>query len=565
MLYDLHVKNLAVIDEIEVTFSEGLNVLTGETGAGKSVIIDSVSIALGGRVPKGIIREGEKEALVELEFTLDDPDIIKELEDLGVVVDPEENMLVISRRISGKRTINRVNGESVTAARLREISSLMIDIHGQNQHQSLLNKGRHREILDLFAKEEADSLKKNIRENYSEYMALKKKLQEGDIPEEERNREISFLSFELNEIRNANIRHGEEEELADRFRKLNNSKRIEESLGEAYALAGGDRSASGLLSEALTKLREAAAYDEKLSSIAEEISQSESIIEDALREMTSYLEDMGNSDEELQEVTDRLDLIRDLKAKYGRTAADVNAYGNKIEEKLEKYRQHDEIKKKTEEKLAEIGSALKSDAAKLTEVRKKYAGRLDREITQALRDLNFLQVRFETEVRKTGSITSTGEDEVEFMVSLNPGTAMKPLENAASGGELSRIMLALKSVFADQDRIPTLIFDEIDTGISGRTAQKVAEKMCQISEKHQVICISHLAQIAAMADAHYLIEKKNEGDTTRTFIRELKPDEITRELARIIGGVSITDAVKASAGEMKKMADEVKEKIRNRR
>ena len=563
MLLNLHVKNLAIIDEVEVDFSEGLNVLTGETGAGKSIIIGSINLALGGKVPKGIIRKGEESALVELLFSVENEMQREAIEKLGI--DLDEDMVLISRKLTKGRSINRINGESVTVTMLKEIASVLIDIHGQNEQQSLLYKSKHMEIVDRYARDMMQGKDEELAESYRRYKELLAEKNDSNISEEERRRDEAFIRYELEEITNASLVHGEEEKLAEEYKKLSNASSIAEGLGEIYSMtgSGGNQSVSDALGYSLRIISKLAEYDDEIGQFAGQLSDIDALVSDFNRDISSFMDNMELSSGQLEEVEKRLDLIRNIKAKYGSTTEKVKQYAEKLQGKLDKYQIYDEYQKGLDEKIDKELLKLKKLSADISKVRKKCAKILEGKITDALIELNFLQVHFEIEVRTLDEYTSKGIDEVEFMISTNPGEDMKPIGSAASGGELSRIMLAVKAVLAEHDEISTLIFDEIDVGISGRTAQMVAEKMALIAASHQVICISHLAQIAAMADAHYLIEKCNDNNHTSTDIRRLHESETVDELARILGGVEITDAVVSSAKEMKCLADDVKKKLRS--
>jgi len=563
LLLNLHVKNLAIIDEVEVDFSEGLNVLTGETGAGKSIIIGSINLALGGKVPKGIIRKGEESALVELLFSVENEIQREAIEKLGI--DLDEDTVLISRKITKGRSINRVNGESVTVTMLKEIASVLIDIHGQNEQQSLLYKSKHMEIVDRYARDMMQGKDEELAESYRRYKELLAEKNDSNISEEERRRDEAFIRYELEEITNASLVHGEEEKLAEEYKKLSNASSIAEGLGEIYSMtgSGGNQSVSDALGYSLRIISKLAEYDDEIEQFAGQLSDIDALVSDFNRDISGFMDNMELSSGQLEEVEKRLDLIRNIKAKYGATTEKVKQYAEKLQEKLDKYQVYDEYQKGLDEKIDKELLKLKKLSADISKVRKKCAKILEGKITDALIELNFLQVHFEIEVRTLDEYTSKGIDEVEFMISTNPGEDMKPIGSAASGGELSRIMLAVKAVLAEHDEISTLIFDEIDVGISGRTAQMVAEKMALIASSHQVICISHLAQIAAMADAHYLIEKSNDNNHTSTDIRRLHESETVDELARILGGVEITDAVVSSAKEMKGLADDVKKKLRS--
>lgn len=558
MLLNLHVKNLAIIDEIEVDFTEQFNVLTGETGAGKSIIIGSINTALGGKVSKDLIRKGAEFALIELLFQVKSPQERQKLEALGISF--EEDTLLISRKITASRTINRINGESVTVGVIKRAADLLIDIHGQNEQQSLLHKGKHLEILDRYAREEVGGLGEELAETYREYRGLLEELSEKEMPEEERLREISFLQYELQEIDNAKLVPGEEEELEQKYRKLSNASEIAKGLSEIYQSTSQENgSVSERLSEGIRVLTQLAEYDERVAEFLDQMSEIDGLVTDFNRDISGYMEEFEVGTEEFSQVEQRLDLVRSLKAKYGKTTADVQAYAEKNREKLTHYEEYEAYRKGLQEKLQKTEKKLQRLSQKISEIRRKNGKILEQEITQALLDLNFLQVKFQISIREKEEYTARGRDEVEFMISTNPGMELRSLGTAASGGELSRIMLAIKAVFVEHDEIETMIFDEIDVGISGRTAQMVAEKMAMIGKTHQVICISHLAQIAAMADTHFLIEKENEQESTHTDIRLLTEAESVEELARILGGAKITEAVRNSAREMRELAKQMKE------
>lgn len=557
MLLNLHVKNLAIIDEIEVEFSEGLNVLTGETGAGKSIIIGSINIALGGKVSKDIIRTGTEFALVELTFLAEDSEQINSLEKLGITL--EEDVVVISRKITKCRTINRVNGETVSVSMLKSIADILIDIHGQNEQQSLLYKNKHMEIVDRYAAEKMCGRDMEFSEMYRQYKDMLVKYSEKEMSEEERLRDVSFIRYELEQIEQAHLVKGEEEKLQERYRYLSNANEIKSGINEVYSLVedsyGDSQSVSQMLGRSSHILAKISGYDERLKELARQIADIDELIMDFNRDLQEYASDMDENGEEFAEVETRLDLVRTIKSKYGATTELVENYAKDLENKLEKYEAYEEYRANLEKKIEIYKIKLEKLGESISKIRKKCSAELEKRITDALIDLNFLQVKFEIAVRELDEFNSKGKDEVEFMISTNPGEDLKPIGQAASGGELSRIMLAIKAVLAEHDSIGTLIFDEIDVGISGRTAQKVAEKMAFIGHSHQVICISHLAQIAAMADHNYLIEKNNSLNKTSTVIRQLEGDEIVEEIARILGGAKITDAVLESAREMKQLAD----------
>lgn len=552
MLLELHVKNLALIEKADVEFGEGLNILTGETGAGKSIIIGSVTMALGGKAPKGSIRPGADYAYIELVFSVTGEEKRKALRELDV--EPtEDGLVIISRKLTSARSISRINDETVTMARLSQITGLLLDIHGQHEHQSLLYKSKHLEILDAYVKAATQPVKQTIADRYRIYRSLEEKLRGFDLDAESRIREADFLRFEIEEIETSALKEGEEEELTSVYRRYSHSRRIAECLGAAYEAVEGD-----WLARALKEVEQASEYDESLGGVRDQLYDADSILRDAGREMSAYLDSMEMDEETFRKTEERLDLIHNLQAKYGPA---VEAIFQKLEQKkkrLGELEDYDAHKKRMEQELEECRNGLEKLCTQLTGIRKKASRTLVKKIKQGLVDLNFLDVEFDMEFEKLDHFTPSGWDGAQFLISTNPGQPMRPLKDVASGGELSRIMLAIKTVLADSDDIPTLIFDEIDTGISGRTAQKVSEKLMLIARSHQVICITHLPQIAAMADSHFEIAKSASQGRTITTIRLLDRQASVEELARLLGGARITEAVLKNAGEMKELADRTK-------
>ncbi len=560
MLQNLHVKNLALIDEIEVEFGDGLNILTGETGAGKSIILGSVNLALGGRYTKDILRQGAEYGFVELTFQVENEHQVRELKELDIY--PEDGTVVLSRRLMEKRSISRINGETVPIALLKEAASILIDIHGQHEHQSLLYKKNHLGIVDAFARETAAVVKQKVLEAYKAYKACEKELDEMETDEAQRAKELSFLKFETGEIREADLKIGEDEDLEELYRRIVNSKRIAECVSEAYLYTSeGNDSASENLSRAIRAVSEIVEYDERASQMYDQLVEIDSLLNDFNRELADYADECEFSDEEFHDTEERLNEINHLKTKYGNTIEEILAYCAAQEKRLAALEDYDNYIEDLRAKAKKSEEELRKQAKKLSAIRRKQAKVLSKSIEDGLKDLNFENVQFEIGFAETKGYTAEGMDDVEFMISLNPGQPLKPLASVASGGELSRIMLAIKTVMASRDEIETLIFDEIDVGISGRTAQKVSEKMAVIGKGHQVICITHLAQIAAMADRHYLIEKASSKGDTRTDIRRLDENESVRELARILGGAKITDTVLKSAVEMKELARQTVKQI----
>lgn len=559
MLLNLHVKNFALIDEADVAFEEGLNILTGETGAGKSILIDAVSAALGAKTSKGYIRSGADQAWVELVFSVDTKYMAQAMRDLDVEPD-EDGLVIISKRIMETRNINKINDVTVTAAKLREVTSLLIDIHGQHEHQSLFHKAKHLEILDAYCKTEIDPVKKELDRVYREYVTKKKELGSYQMDEETRQRELDFIRFEIDEIEHAAVKDGEEEELTALYRKMMHARKIAEGLGSVCDCLGSDRydSAGEQISRATKDLADVSEYDDALQNMAVQMEEIESLMSDLLREVKDYLDDLTFEEEAFVETERRLDVIRGIMAKYGRDYESIQEALAERQEKVERLENYETTRQALLEKIDELEDELEELCGKLSYIRKKESFKLVEFIHNALVDLNFLDVQFTMEFTHLDHYTRNGYDEAEFMISTNPGEPVRPLGQVASGGELSRIMLAVKAVLADSDAIPTLIFDEIDTGISGRTAQKVSEKLAYIARNHQVLCITHLPQIAAMADNHFKIEKQVDGGKTSTTITKLKQEQMVEELARLLGGVTITDAVLDNAREMKALAKTVK-------
>ena len=553
MLQNLHVKNLALIEEAEVDFKPGLNILSGETGAGKSIIIGSINLALGEKVQKEMLRENEENALVELVFSVENEAQKKALEEMDVFL--EDDCVILSRRIANGRGVAKINGESVPASKMRDVAALLIDIHGQHEHQSLLHKKKHLEILDAFAKEALSNKKEALTEAYAEYRKLLAELKNADVNEEDRLREVSFLEYEIKEISEANLQENEDVTVEEEYKRYSNGKKIMEALNMAYQYSGnGSENASDFTSRALKELSQASAFDDKVRELEAQILEIDNLLNDFNREIADYIDDTEFDDETFFELEKRLDEINHLKSKYGRTIPEILTALSEKEARLEKLQDYDcylaDLRKKVNEAEKVVGRLC----MQVSEIRKDYAKTLVFEVTNALKDLNFLDVRFEMQFDELSDYTANGIDDPEFLISTNPGGPVKPLGKVASGGELSRIMLAIKTVLADNDDIETLIFDEIDSGISGRTAQMVSEKMNVLGRNHQIICITHLPQIAAMADAHYLIEKSVENQTTVSKIRLLNEEESINELSRMLGGVEITDKVKESAREMKELA-----------
>ena len=559
MITGLHVRNLALIEEEEVTFTDGLNILTGETGAGKSIIIGSIGLALGAKADRSMIRTGCDFCLIEMTFSLDNDRQRKKLEEMDIEV-PEDGILLIKRKVYPNRTTCQIEGESVTVSQLRDFGSTLIDVYGQRENQRLLAHGAQLKTLDDYAGDEDAALRAKIREHYRAYMSLKKKMSE-DIDAAARLREIDLLTYEVQEIEDADLKKGEDAELEDKYRKLSNFQRITAAAGEAGSLTSDeDGSASSQIERALRELNSVQGLDADLDAITGQLSDIDSLLSDFQRSLSDYMDSLSFDPQEFSEIESRLNLINHLKEKYGSTFEKIQNSLAKRKERLLELTDYDAAREKMKKDLAKEKEALSDLCHRLTSLRKKAADAFTKDLTRQLLDLNFNQVSFQVDM-KSGEeyLSSDGEDEVTFLISMNPGEAPRPLEKIASGGELSRIMLALKTVFAGQDDIHSFIFDEIDAGISGQTAWKVSEKLGNLAKDHQILCITHLPQIAAMEDSHYRIEKHVEGDRTVTGITRLDEDASLKELGRLLGGAKITEATLTNAREMKRMAKAAKE------
>ena len=554
MLSELHVRNFALIGQADLEFREGLTVLSGETGAGKSILIDSIAAALGAKTGKGLIRTGAEYAYIELLFSVTGEERLSRIRELGIMPE-EDGTLIITRKIMKNRSVLRVNDEAVTAGLLRELTEQLLDIHGQHEHQTLLYPERHLAFVDLMAPEELEEKKAEARRLYARWAELKKILSR-EADESFREREKEILQYEIAEIRDAALKEGEEEALAQEFQRLRNASRISDALSEA-----ADALDTDAVSRAVRRVSDAAEYDPALKDLLDQVSELDSLLTDARRAAADAAGEVTFDEARLNAVAGRLDLIRRLEDKYG---VPVPGIAELLEKKEERLQFLMEFEKNRDEMAAEkrhLGERLAEVSAELTKIRRRTAADLEKQITDQLTSLNFRGAVFEIRLTETADPGPEGKDRAEFWITTNPGEPLKPLKNVASGGELSRIMLALKTVLADRDEIGTLIFDEIDTGISGRTAQMVSEKLSRIGRSHQVLCITHLPQIAAMADHHCLIEKQSDGERTETSIREIRGEEITTELARLIGGTEITPGVLSTASEMKALAEQKKAEI----
>jgi len=553
MLLNLHVKNLALIEDVEIFFNEGLNIITGETGAGKSIVIGSINLALGNKIPKDIIRNNAEYGLVEVLFRGND-EVKKKL--LEYNIENSDDEIIISRKIMNNRSVAKINGEMVSSNVLKEVTSLLIDIHGQHEHESLLHKSKHLVLLDSYGESKIAPLKTEYQNLYERYIELEKEEKEFEIDEDQRNKELDFLSFQINEINEADLKEDEDVFLEEEYKRISNANKIMHSLNQINETIEGRANYSFLdeIGQCIKDIQKISNLDNKLEVVQNYLVDLESISNDLVREISQYMDDISFDEEKMDNISKRLDLINRFKIKYGNSITQIISNLEGLEERYEFLLNMEEEIAKIRKEKDEIRLELKSIAKMLTNERKNAALSFQKDIENSLLELNFLQVRFGIDFKELNDFSYNGCDKIEFMISLNPGEELKPLAKVSSGGELSRIMLSLKSIFAGKDGIGTLIFDEIDTGISGRTAQKVSERLKDLSKTHQIIAITHLPQIAAMSDAHYVIEKNVRSSMTYTEVKRLSEEESINEIARMLGGVTITQAVIENAKEMKSLA-----------
>ena len=552
MLEHLHIRNVALIKESEISFGDGLNILTGETGAGKSMIIDSLQFALGGRAGKDFLRHGEKQAAVEALFSVQSQALTEKLAENGIVPE-EDGTLLITRTLSeAGKSVCRINGSTVTVGMLKEIAEDMIDIYGQHEHQSLLNPVKHIRLLDRFCGAgfgEAMEEYKNSRQRLKD---LEKQLAILIGDESQREQRMDMLLFQKEEIEAAELQEGEEDALLEQKKRLSSMERLIRLTGESVTLLydGDDRapSACDQLGDALAKLREAAEYDAALSPLADALADSYAAVEDCARELKREAEEQEADPEELERIEERLQLFYKLKRKYGGSIEAVLEFYEKAVQELEFLSNSSEKAAELSAKKAAEEKRLSALAETLTARRRATAEQVEEQIETALHDMEMKHARFHIQIEEKADWGAEGKDKVEFLISANAGEPLKPLAKIASGGEMSRVMLALKTVLVDADEIGTFIFDEIDTGVSGRTARRVGEKMRFLGGKRQLLCITHLPQIAAMADNHFLIEKESDAGETVTRVTALDEEGAVREVARLMNDV--TETTLAAAREL---------------
>lgn len=557
MLDRLLVKDLALIEKSVVEFSGGLNVLTGETGAGKSILLGSIQLALGQKANKDLIRHGKEQAIVELDFSLTEEEV-RRIQDLEEDLELEEERLLIRRKISEKKSDIRVNDLGLTLAKLREITGGLLDLHGQHEHQSLLREGSHLEIIDGFRRKQGGKLLEEVANAYHLLQEKKRALQKFSLQESERTRELDFLDFEIQELADAHLSEGEEAELTKEYSLYENMDRLKSLL-----LSAKESLEEMDFHRPIQAVEEAKDFDESLKGLSDSLYDLEAVGEDCLRSLDHYLDHAEVDEEKLFTLGERLEQIRRVMMKHGGTEAKALAALAKKEERRTFLLDYEKDEEKAKKAIVEQEKFLREKAVLLSKERQEDAKVLAKQIQGEMQEMGFLDTKFEFHFQEKKEPTEKGLDEVEAYVSLNPGEPLRPLREVGSGGELSRIMLSIKTVLADTEGVSTLIFDEIDSGISGRTAEKVGEKLQKIAKNHQVILITHLPQIAAKADHHFLIEKTVENGVTHTGIHPLEEKESIEELARLLGGDEISEASLENARELKAKSKAKKTKASN--
>ena len=555
MLDRLLVKDLALIEKSVVEFSGGLNVLTGETGAGKSILLGSIQLALGQKANKDLIRHGKEQAIVELDFSLTEEEL-RRIQALEEDLELEEERLLIRRKISEKKSDIRVNDLGLTLAKLREITGGLLDLHGQHEHQSLLREGSHLEIIDGFRKKQGGKLLEEVANAYHLLQEKKRALQKFSLQESERTRELDFLDFEIQELADAHLSEGEEAELTKEYSLYENMDRLKSLL-----LSAKESLEEMDFHRPIQAVEEAKDFDESLKGLSDSLYDLEAVGEDCLRSLDHYLDHAEVDEEKLFTLGERLEQIRRVMMKHGGTEAKALAALAKKEERRTFLLDYEKDEEKAKKAIVEQEKLLREKAVLLSKERQEDAKVLAKQIQGEMQEMGFLDTKFEFHFQEKKEPTEKGLDEVEAYVSLNPGEPLRPLREVGSGGELSRIMLSIKTVLADTEGVSTLIFDEIDSGISGRTAEKVGEKLQKIAKNHQVILITHLPQIAAKADHHFLIEKTVEEGATHTRIHPLEEKESIEELARLLGGDEISEASLENARELKAKSKAKKTKV----
>jgi DNA repair protein RecN (Recombination protein N) len=562
MLVELSIRNFAIIKEVTISFQKGLNILTGETGAGKSIIIDALGLLLGGRASADYVRYGEARAEVEGLFELPaGHPALAVCESVGVQV--EDGMLVVRRDISNQgKSIIRLNGQLVTLAILRELGPWLVTVHGQHDTHMLMQADKHINWLDAYGEAALGAAKAEYGQLYASYRKTKQDLERMARNERELAQRIDLLQYQLNEIESAQLVPGEDEKLQQQRKKWTNIEKIYSSIQDAYRALYGEQKGMDWLGHAMSELERVASFDEQLPPIVEAVQNAYYQVEDAVQQLRRMSYQLEFDPAQLAEVERRLDEIQSLKRKYGKSVDDILEYAAGIQDELDEMHHYEDRLQSAQNRLAELAADLAVEAMELSVIRRECAEKLAKEIELQLRELHMERAQFAIAVRQTPDedgveidgvrryVDANGMDQVEFLISPNPGEPLRPLAKIASGGELSRVMLAIKTILAGTDQVETLIFDEVDTGVSGRAAQAIAEKLARVAGKRQVLCITHLPQVASLADAHFLIKKEMSEHETRTVVERLSDDERVVELARMLGGAEVTTKTEAHAREM---------------
>ncbi len=564
MLLQLNIMNFALIEKLSIDFSKGFNVLSGETGAGKSILIDAINFVLGGKFNKNLIRVGEDKTVVEAVFSIENPKTKDVLEELDI---SDEGVVILSREsFSSGKTIAKVNNKTLLLSKVKQVSETLIDIHGQHENQNLLDSTKHINYVDSFGQELLVDKLSEYGNQYEKYIEIDRKIFSLQGNEGEREKKIDFLRFQIDEINAVKPKLGEDDELSKKFNLLSNGEKIKKALEKSYILLKeNDESRISIIDSlmyAIRELKSIEAHYEDIKPIVSSIEESYYVLEDNIATISDLKEDTDYDIGELEFINSRMYQLSSCKKKYGPTLEDVIDYRDSMEEQYYELVNCGEIIEKLQKEKLILREKLMEISEEIHDIRIKISKNLEAEIKKELDYVGLEKSVFRIQVEYTEELTSKGRDKVQFTISTNPGQPLQPLEDVVSGGELSRIMLALKTVFVDKDHIPSVIFDEVDTGISGRIAQRVGEKMVLISENHQVFCITHLPQIAALADANYLIEKNSTDFTTFTEVKKLKVEEVEQEVARIIGGSEVTRKTLENASEMIEKANEIKKTLR---
>lgn len=566
MLIELNIKNIALIESLRIELERGLNVLTGETGAGKSIVVDCVNLSLGNRGGRELVRTGEEKGQVRALFDISGNAAAEAfMNELGI--DYDDGFVEVSRELTSQgRSICRIGGSVVPMSALKEFTGHLVDLHGQQEHQKLMDPNNHVMYLDSFGGSEIKLLRETMKETHRVYMAAENALQKLLSDEATRSQKIDILTMQVREIKAAKLKEGEEEELTRKCKLYENAEKLSGSMRIAYerVYAGGkNMSAQESLKRASDALSGIADLDENYASLKERVSDAMYMVQDIGYELQSIYEDLSFDPAEADAAQERLEQIKKLKRKYGPEVADVLAFYEKAQKELNELTNADERREELTEDVRAAKEKMTEAAQALSEKRKQIAAVLDKQIIEQLRDLGMARTRFETAFTRKNAVTADGAENVEFMISPNPGEPLRPLAAIASGGEISRFMLALKVILAETDGIDTMIFDEIDTGISGRMAQVVGEKMALLAGKKQVICVSHLAQIAALGDTQFVVEKTVTGEHTGSHVRKLDEAGRVEELTRLVGGAETDESGREHARSMLKSAWDRKTALRN--